>query len=154
MENENFDAFAAEIKETEILLNKGMVFEAGGKKYLIKQPFLGTLDYLSAEYLKLDINIPVLDSQEFKDIYEEQKRSIHPNVKTAARIVAIAVLNSKWKIKFLTSWYARLFLWSITPADLFKLANIVMRASNLRDFTSSIALMSINRTTAPQAIED
>lgn len=152
--DEDFEKLIAEKKELEVLLDKGLVFSAGGKQYLIKQPFLGTLDYLSNEFLKLDFNSENLNSDNPIKVFDEQKRIVQPNVKICARIVAIAVLNSRWKIKFLTGWYAAKFRWSVTPEDLFKLTNIVLQASNLRDFTNSIALLSINRTTAPAAIED
>ena len=154
MEEDNFDKIAAEQAQQDVLLDKGLVFKAGKKNFYIKQPYLGTLDYLSAEYIKFDVNREKLSNEDSMVIFEEQKRMISPNAKICSRIVAIAVLNNPWKINFLTWIYAFIFRWTLTPKDLMKLTSIILRASNLQDFTSSIALLSVNRTTAPPAIED
>ncbi|MCF2498402.1 hypothetical protein [Dyadobacter chenhuakuii] len=151
---ENFDYIAAEAREQQVLLDKGITFKAGKEEYLIEQPYLGTLDYLAEEFLKLDVQIKQLESKQSFEIFEEQKRMVGPNARRCARIVAIAVLNSKWKIMFLTEYYAQKFLWSVKPSDLMKLTSIILKASNLSDFSASIALLSVSRTTAPQAIED
>jgi hypothetical protein len=148
-----FDPIEAEERELEILLDKGMIFKVGKKTFHIKQPFLGTLDYLSEQFIKLDINKAQLIADSPQEVFEEQKRILRPNVVICARIVALAVLNSRWKIKFLTWFYTKYFLWRITPSTLAKLTNMVLKASNLPDFTNSIILMSINRTTAPAVIE-
>lgn len=151
---EDFDYTAAEAREQQILLDKGITFKAGKKEYLIEQPYLGTLDYLAAELLRFELDRDKLSSDKPMEVFEEQKRMVAPNARRCARIVAIAVLNSKWKIKLLTWYYAQKFLWSIKPSDLMKLTSIILKASNLSDFSASIALLSVNRTTAPQAIED
>ncbi len=154
-ENEDFDARAAEAREQAVLLNKGFEFEVRGKKYLIKQPYLGTLDYLAEQFLKLDVNREILESGKGQEIFDEQKRMLldKKNTRIAAKIVAIAVMNSWWKINILAPFYARYFKWAINSQDLMKLTGIILRASNLQDFSTSIALMSVNRTTAPRAIE-
>lgn len=155
MENEEeFDYAAAEAREQNILLDKGLTFTAGKKEYIIKQPYLGTMDYLAAEFLKLSVDREKLSSEDSMVIFEEQKRMIAPNVNTLARIVAIAVINDFRKIPFLTWYYAFKFKWSVTPTDMMKLTSIILKASNLSDFTNSITLLSVNRTTAPQVIED
>ncbi|MDQ6482336.1 hypothetical protein [Dyadobacter sp. LHD-138] len=151
---EDFDYKAAEHREQQVLLDKGLEFTADGKTYTIGQPYLGTLDSLAEEFLKLDMNSDLLDSTDVIGVFGEQKRMIKPNARRCARIVAISVLNSFWKIKLLTWYYTFKFYWTVKPDDLMKLTNIILRASNLQDFTNSIALMSVNRTTAPQAIED
>lgn len=155
-EEDNIDKKQAEGNELKVLLDKGITFKAGKKEYLIKQPYLGTLDYLSDEYLKLDIDIHTINqSEDFFQRFNEQKRIIKPNVKIAAKVVAIAVLNSRWKIKLLSGIYSRIFLWNLTPELLLKLVEIIIQSSNLKDFTSSIIYLSISpRTTAPQVIED
>lgn len=154
-EEDEINAKKVEKQELDILLEKGLEFTAGGKKYTIKQPYLGTLDYIAEQLLKLHVNREILSSEDPMEIFAEQKRMIRPNAKICARIVAIAVLNSRWKIKFLAGLYARRFYWTVTPEDMMKLTNIILKACNLADFTSSIALLSATeRTTAPQAIED
>lgn len=149
-----FDPIEAEQNELDILLDKGMIFKIGKKSYLIKQPYLGTLDYLADQFLKLDIEKAQLIADSPQEVFNEQKRALKPNLITCARIVAIATLNSRWKIKFLTWFYTKYFLWNITPSSLAKLTEVVLKASNLPAFTNSIILMSINRTTAPAMIEN
>lgn len=164
MEND-LDHLEAEIAEQNILLDKGLTFYAGDKKYLISQPRLGQLDKMASELIKLDVEKAELESEDWIRRFSEQKRIIKPNVKTAARIVAIATVKHYRPNKYLHLWYGlkenylvrqytKRFLWELSPADLFKLIQVVLKASNLGDFTSSIALLSTNRTTAPQAIED
>lgn len=143
----------AEAREQQILLGRGFEFVVGKRKYTIRQPYLGTLDHLAEQFLKLDLNKEKLQSEDPMEIFGEQKRLVRPNASILARIVAIAALNSFWKIKLLVPIYTLYFRWNITPEDLMKLTGIVIRASNLQDFTASIALLSVNRTTAPKAIE-
>src|SRR5215217_106458 len=153
---DTFDEVKAERDQLKILLDEGLEFEAGGKTYLIQQPYLGTLDYLSLEFLKLDIDKEILGSEHASHLqrFEESKQVVRKNAKIASRIVAIAVLNSRWKIKFLTPFSASIFLWKIKPDTLLKLTNIILQSMNLEDFTSSIALLSTSRTTIPQAMEE
>lgn len=165
--DDDFDPAVAEIRELQILLGKGMEFTAGGKTYLIQQPVLGQLDRLSEQFLNLELNPDKLSSSDPMEVFGEHKRMVARNVKTCARIAAIAAVDHKgipkskigWlikavRLKITVAYFAHVFYWSMTPADLLKLANIILRVSNMPDFTNSIALMSVARTTAPQAIED
>lgn len=149
-----FDPTEAEQNELGILLDKGMTFKIGKKSYLIKQPYLGTLDHLANQFIKLDVNQTQLISEMPQEVFNEQKRMLLPNLHTCAKIIAIAVLRTKWRITFLTPFYAWKFFWRLTPGELAELTNVVLKASNLPAFTNSIILMSINRTTAPQVIEN
>lgn len=165
MEENEIDRIAAEEAEQRVLLDKGLVFKASGKEYLISQPRIGQMDKMAVELLKLDLNSIELESQEWTRRFSEQKRIIHPNAKLAAKIVAIAAVNHHRPLIALFPWYAikerflvwkttNLFLYNLSAEDLFKLVQVVLKTANLQDFTSSIALLSINRTTAPQAIEE
>lgn len=164
MEND-FDATQAEINEQNILLDKGLVFTSNGKEYHIAQPRWGQLDKIAAEQIKLDINTADLESEDWTKRFNEQKRVVHPNAKICAKILAIATVSHHrpnidlyfWyaiKERYLVNRYTKRFMWELTPSDILKLTTIVLKASNYADFTSSIALLSLNRTTAPQAIED
>ena len=49
------EAVIAEQDEQRVLLNQGIEFEIDGKKYILKQPYLLTLDYAATEMLKLNL---------------------------------------------------------------------------------------------------
>lgn len=151
-----------EKNELDLLIEKGVRFKVKktsllqyfGKKereFEIFQPYLGTLDYLSAQYLKLDYSAQKLANENWLN---ESKRLQAAHSKTCANIVAIAVLNSKWKIKLFYKFLANYFFWHLKPDKLSKIAEIILQMSNISDFTNSIRLMSImETTTAPKLID-
>lgn len=160
-----------EAAEQQILLEKGFEFTLDKNTYRIAQPVLRQLDKLAEQFLKLDINKAIIQPEngdiDAMKLFEEQKRIISPNIKICARIIAISCVDHKrpngrsnWlkdiKEKYLIEKYYRRFLRSITPDDLYRITNVILRAMNLAPFTNSIALMSIPtiRTTAPKAMED
>lgn len=136
------------------LLEKGLAFEIprrsffGVKRkprtFVISQPYLGTLDSLSSELLRMDLDEEAIK----KDPLGESRRIAYTNARRAAKVVAIAVLNGKWRIRLFTRIVANYFLWKITPSKLFQLAMIINTMSNTADFTNSIRLLSIARITA------
>ncbi len=120
------------------------------RQFVIYQPYLGTLDYLSAEFIQMEFDAKRLEEQRF----DETKRLVAINARRCARIVAIAVLNRKLYIKHLTRPLTEYLLWRVTPSKLYQLAMLISQMSNLVDFTSSIRLMSTQkRTTDPTPIE-
>lgn len=142
-----------EQQEIDLLLEKGLEFKTGGKTYLIRPLTGGTLLALADQFIKLDINEAEIESGEFDRVWAEQKRAARKNWKICAKIVAIAVLQSRWKIKLLGWWYARKFLWTLTSNDLLRLTGIIMKMGRLQDFCVSIVLLRENRITAPTTIE-
>ena len=155
MEDQN----KAESLELDLLLDRGTVFKVTKtswlsklskkkeREFFIKQPYLGTLDILSGLYVSMKVDEGELD----KDPMGESKRLVRRSAKTCAMVVAVAVLNSKWKIKLFAKIYANYFMWHVTPQYMWKLAITINNMSNLSDFTNSIRLMSGARTTAPTA---
>lgn len=144
----------AENIELDLLLDRGVEFTVAKKgflkkkkerKFLIKQPYLGTLDILSSLFLRMELNENELNS----DPLGETKRLINRSAKDCAMVVAVAILNDKWKIKFFKKRLANYLLWRVTPQKLWQLTLIINNMSNLWDFTNSIRLMSGARTTAP-----
>lgn len=152
------DRIKAERAALDSLLDKGLEFKIERKPLFgfikrkpriirINQPFLGTLDHLSRELLDMEI-----DEEKIKAApIQESRRLALLNARRAARVVAIAYLNSKWGIRFLAGVYTRYFLWRITPSKLYQLAMIISTISNVADFTNSIRLLSVARTTEPKA---
>jgi hypothetical protein len=157
------DNIEREKKELDLLIESGVSFKVPKRSFLkhfgnkertfeINQLYLGTLDYLSAEYINIDFSEGALSGGE--KVFNEAKRLQSVNSKRCAKIVAIAVLNSRFKIKYFSGIMTNYFLWHITPEKLNKIANIIISISNLSDFISSIRLLSINQTTtAPKLID-
>lgn len=148
---------SAENIELDLLLDRGVEFEVSKRglftrfskkkkrKFSIKQPYLGTLDVLSSLYLGMDMSEVEID----KDPHGESKRLVNRSAKKCAMVVAVAVLNSKWGIKFFAKPFAKYLMWRVTPKMMWQLALTINNMSNLGDFTNSIRLMSGARTTAP-----
>jgi hypothetical protein len=157
-----FDQLKAEKAELSTIIERGASFSVGcrsllsrlirkkERRFVIYQPYLGTLDYLSAEFIQMDFDQARLNG----DGYNEAKRLASVNARRCARIIAIAILNRKLGIKYLTRPLASYLLWRVTPAKLYQLAMLISQMSNLVDFIGSIELMSIQkRTTDPTPIE-
>ncbi|MDQ6482220.1 hypothetical protein [Dyadobacter sp. LHD-138] len=159
LEDNNFNSYEAEKIELDTLLDRGIEFtietksifgKKKTKKFLIQQPYLGTLDHLSEQFIEMNFSEEAIK----EDWMQEGKRMIAADAKRCARIAAIAVLNSKWKIKFLTGIYANYFLWRMTPKKLMQLTTIIFQISNIADFINSIRYLAIQtRTTSPALME-
>lgn len=157
----NFDLAQAEAAELDGLIENGLKFTVPRRSiwrrigkpertFVIRQPYLGTLDRLSVEFLQMGFDEDMLKA----DTMNEARRLTAENANRCARIVAIAVLNSQWKIKWLTGLLARYFRWRITPQKLLNLTVIINQVSNVGDFINSIRFLSATpRTTAPSRIE-
>jgi len=161
METEDLIQKEREGKELDILLEKGMRFTVpkksllrivGGKErsFYIYQPYLGTLDLLSREFLEMEISEEKLQ----KNPIQEAKSIALTSAKRCARIVAIAVLNNRTKVALFASILTWYFLWRITPTKLFQLTIIINKMNNYGDFINSIRYLSTtNRTTSPTLME-
>ncbi|MCZ2480005.1 hypothetical protein [Aquirufa nivalisilvae] len=159
--NSSFDSIQAERQEYDLLLHQGVKFttpkrsilkyfsKQKDRTWVINQPFLGTLDYLSSIFIQMDFS----EERIKENALNESKRLAAINTFRCAKIIAIAILNDKIRIKLFSNILARYFLWRITPSKLFQLALMINTMSNVADFTNSIRLMSVQRTAAPQLIE-
>ncbi len=102
---------------------------------------MGTLVYIGKAVSKIDID---------KDKFEEYpiaevlgKMPVNANI--MARVIALAVLNSRIKIILFYRMYKRYFLWNVTPEDLRIMTSMVLQQTNIQDFTYSIvSLKGIN----------
>lgn len=160
-ENFDFEPHKAEQHEADVLINKGIRFTVPKRSLLrhfskqkqrtftIEQPYLGTLDVLSRVFLSIEFE----ESMLAENALAEAKRITAESARKCALAVAIAVLNSKWKIRLFAPLMANYFLWRIQPSKLIRLAIYINQINNLGDFISSIRLMSATRTTAPRRIE-
>ena len=137
------------------LINRGLnltvdrtgLFRRKPRAFHIKQLFLGTMDLVSEAFAKMEIDEVALA----EDPIAEGRRLEHLHAREMARIVALAVLNDKWKIRLFARFYTSYFLWRINPSKLYQLAMIINTLSNTPDFVNSIRLLSIVRTAPPKA---
>lgn len=149
-----------EQRELDKLIDRGEVFEVPMKSFLrwfskrktrrftIYQPYNGTLDYLADCFIKMEVDEQQLQENPVK----ESNRIVRRSAKIASRTVAIAVLNSKWKINLFANLLTAYFHWRLKPSTLLQLVLTIKLISNYGDFISSIRLMSgTRRETQPKA---
>lgn len=148
-----------ETKAVEALLNNGVKFEIDARglagifrkkhTFLLKQAYLGTLLLLSKYYLKVGFDEQKLTD----DPLGASRLEITKSAKTLAKIAAIGMLNSKWKIRLFARPLAKWLLWRLTPQKLYELSMTIVVLNNTGDFMNSIRLMSALRVTAPKETE-
>lgn len=151
-----------EHQQIQILIERGTYFDVEKKsllrllsekkqwRFMIGQPYLGTLDFLAECFVQMRFDEKRIEA----DWLGESKQMMRANAKLCAKIVAISWLNSKWGIRFLLPAATNFFLWRVTPKKLLQLSHIIFQMSNLPDFTASIKLMSLDlRVTAPNLME-
>jgi len=140
---------------------------AGRKTYrfTIKEPTLSTLDRLASEQIELTIDESIMKGEKG---LSEAKRLALDNAYRLARIVAIAVMGQDYMIPVASggqycryrnddkglSELTEFFFNNIQPSRLMELAVRINTLSNLGDFCNSIRLLSANRTTMPDLIEN
>lgn len=134
------------------------------RTFKIQEPTLATLDRLSAEWVEIAIDDNALQSV---DSMKAARTLTHDNAIRCARIIAIAALGedrliprpgkgcTRWvedtkKVEELTSLFAR----TIKPSKLYQIYVLISAMCNLGDFMNSIRLMSMERTTMPDQIEE
>jgi hypothetical protein len=135
-----------ELSAIQTLLGEGMVFKAGRLKLHLKQSYLGTLLHLSKIYSLISLDEAKLKDSAFAGSY----MLVPENAKRVALLIAIAVLNSKWKIKFFSKPLANYLLWVITPEKLFQIMGLVLVVNNTASFTNSIRLIHTLRLMKPK----
>ena len=187
METTDTKALEQEKAELNALINKGITFEVEvtefvkpkkgfiqllfrkrvpvkvQKKFRIKEPTLGTLDRIAAEWIEVAIDEKALQSD---DGMQRARTLVSKHAIRCAKVIAIAVLGSEylipkwengivryeedeWRLDELTALFAE----TITPSQLYRLCLLITAACNLGDFMNSIRLMSADRSTMPIRIE-
>lgn len=133
------------------------------RKFTINEPTLATLDRLSSEWIEFAIDEEVMKSA---DGMKSARLYAKKHCERCAKVVAIAVLGEDRLIpmpgKGGTRWIedeaklnelTRLFLRTVKPSRLYQLYVLINAMCNLGDFLNSIRLMSTDRTTMPNPIE-
>lgn len=137
--------------EAGALLDRGVEFKVKKRKFIIKKPYLGTLDIISKLNLDMAFEEDVLQSD---NITHEANKIANKSAMSYALLIAVVVLNSKWKIKLFAKLLANWFYWNIKPYELKGLAQIILEDNSLVDFILSIRLIAgMKRTTKPNLIE-
>lgn len=156
-----FNAIRAERNELDILIDRGMYFTVPMRSLLkyfsktkertliIRAPFVHTQDRLSREFIDMDFSEEALQANPLG----ESKRLVAKNALRFARIVAIAILNRRWKINLLGPLLAHYLADRITSAKLLQIVLIINQISNTGDFINSIRLTFASRTTIPALME-
>lgn len=148
-EQQNNDDLQREQLALDMLLKKGYPFEVRRKsilkyfsktkvrKFEVKRFYAGQMDYMANEQLKL-----YLDEDKIKEnpIFEKNV-IVKKNAKRAAKIIAIALLDSEWKIKIFSPFLAYYLFWRMTSEDLFVGARIIQYMGDAANFIDSIRLM-------------
>lgn len=132
--------------------------------FRIGEPTLGTLDRLSREWVEL-----AMDEERMKsaDGMSYAKEMVARHARRCAKIVALAVIGSEYEIPTVVRGVVRyrrdtkrleeltdLFFRTVKPSSLYKLVVMISAISNLGDFVNSIRLMSPQRTSTPNLIEE
>lgn len=135
------------------------------RKFVIKEPTLGTLDRLSSEWVEMAIDEDAIKGD---DGMLQARKMTKNHALRCAKVIAIAVLGSDYlipkacnggvvgykpdtaRLEELTSLFAR----QIKPSELYQLCVLINAMCNLGDFLNSIRLMSADRTTMPIRIEE
>lgn len=146
---------STEQKAVDTLLSNGMDFELDNwglfkyirkkRKYKLHQAYLGTLLILSKYYLKVGF-----DESKLADPAQTMvtaREVMAGSTKVMAKIAAIGILNSKWKIRLFSRYLANRLMWRLTPQTLSKLCLTIVMLNNTGDFINSIRLMSALRMT-------
>lgn len=114
--------------------------------FRINQPYLGTLLHISRIFLEISLDEKKLG----ENAYQESYMLVPENAKRAAKLISLAVLNSKWKIRLFSGLLTNYFIWRITPSKLFQIMLLVLTISNTASFTNSIRLIQSLRMMKPK----
>lgn len=150
------DNTGTENRAINTLLDKGVTFTIptrGLMRYIkpnhvfkLRQAYLGTLLMLSEYYLKTGLDEARLSENPMVESRQVVNRSVRP----MARIAAIGILNSKWKIRLFGSLLAGFLLWRLTPRTLYELGMTIVMLNNTGDFLNTIRLMEGMQITQPK----
>jgi hypothetical protein len=114
--------------------------------FTIKQPNAGTLIKISEIISEIDLDFEKLQNDTIYESYQIAGKEL-PKV---TRIIAIAILGGKWKIRLFTGILTNWLLWRVTPEKILQLAEVLFTLNNTLDFLNSIRLIRGTRMTAPK----
>ena len=135
------------------------------RQFKIGQPTLGTLDRIAAEWIEVAIDEAAMKTD---DGMQRARTIVAKHALRCAKVIALAVMGTDFLIpKNAGHGVARydedtrrlnelaaLFSRTITPSQLYQLCLLITAVCNLGDFMNSIRLMSADRSTMPNRIEE
>lgn len=132
----------------ETLLERGVRFSIPapfflrlfGKKAVnltIYPPKMGTLIAFSGKYVAMGIDTKGLESGEVGEV----TLLIAQHGKDITEAIAVAVLNSKWKIRLFGRMAGRWLMWKLTPQRMAELFMVITMMSGYKDFTTIIRFL-------------
>lgn len=147
-----------EEKAVNVLLNEGIditikkrsLLRFLGKKeraFKITPSYLGTVYAISKIAIEMNFEETLIQ----KDPFFESKVLAEKHVKALSLVIAIAILNSKWKIWMFKKLLSIYLLWRLTPSELSKLVIYVSELNNYADFMNSIRSVRGWRITQPKS---
>ena len=111
MENKNT---SVELDQYRIMYDEPIEIKVGKKKIKLKPMLQGSLDLISKYY-----------TQQQEATQEDGTAGLivklNPNVKLQCKALSVAILNSKWKIRFLHRFYWNKLYWSLTAGEVLDL---------------------------------
>jgi len=141
------DRLLVEAQAADTLLEKGLKFKVGMLRFTIRQSYLGTLILISKYVTQIKLNdMQFTGTGNVSMAYA----GVPENAVVLARIIAIAILNGKMKIKLFSGLLARYLLWRLQPERLLSLISVVIVLNNAGAFMNSIRLIHTQRITAPK----
>ena len=111
-----------------------------GKKNVgltIHQPKMGTLIYLSEGFVSMGIDPATLEDGDIGKAYG----LVALHGKVMCRMMAVAVLNSRWKIRLFAKLLGNLLRWRLTAKLLADLFMMITALSGVQYFTSTIRFL-------------
>ena len=115
-------------------------------KLVIRQPFLGTLAYVSKLSLEAGFNFEEID----KGDLDAAHKLVSQHARTICRIIAVTVLGTRTRIRLFSGILSRWLLWKLKPRKLTEITMTIILLCGVQDFTSSIRLLRSLRITAPK----
>lgn len=108
-----------------------------GKKkvsLVIRQPKLGTLIYMSKGFVSMNVDPSLIESGDVDQAY----MMVAKHGDEMSRLMAVAVLNGKLKIKLLSVIVGKWLKWKLTAVTLAELFFTVTTLSGVQHFTTTI----------------
>lgn len=108
-----------------------------GKKTVnltVYRPKMGTLIYLSKGFVDMEVDATTIEDGDIGQAYELVAK--HGNA--MSRMMAIAVLNSKWRIRLFAGLLGRWLQWRLDAIKQAELFMLITTLSGVQYFTSTI----------------
>lgn len=171
-QNSIIDPKTRELREAEELIERGVRFTVPKKSILkyfgskerafkIRSPYAGVLDRITEQALRIGFDDMALrqiseadEKNNTMETLKETKRITGEALLPLCRMIAYAVLDTRWAIDLFGEMLARYFFWRMDGRKIFQLSVIINQMCDYTNFMNSIRLMSAIRTTAPNLVEE